>query len=240
MADTGNGPHEGNDSLGDAPNEQVPGYLADPVCPRCGTSAEGSAYCSSCGLHLAAEPALPTRVAWEAATRSHVQSEKPATPTPAPTSASRRQAILIPLVGLLAVVALAVGIASFVADRPSSVGPLKVQLRQLRQELSTANRQLASDGGAISSLKASSQVGVVSNLRESVSKLNHSVSTLQSRLADVMMCIPQLTDYVDDFTASGSYVTDSNGDELEEYPVTISSGAQVSSNCTSVIYGAGG
>lgn len=40
--------------------------MSDLVCPRCGAVAAENEYCSTCGLHLAQQPELPTRERWEA------------------------------------------------------------------------------------------------------------------------------------------------------------------------------
>jgi hypothetical protein len=36
------------------------------VCPRCGSPARSDEYCQTCGLHLFAQPELPSRASWEA------------------------------------------------------------------------------------------------------------------------------------------------------------------------------
>lgn len=39
------------------------------VCPRCGSPAHEHEYCQSCGLHLYAQPELPTLTEWEQGVR---------------------------------------------------------------------------------------------------------------------------------------------------------------------------
>lgn len=44
------------------------------VCPSCGAVAGDHRFCGNCGLHLAAQPELPTRAEWEARARTHGQT----------------------------------------------------------------------------------------------------------------------------------------------------------------------
>ena len=45
------------------------------VCPRCGSAAENYEYCQTCGLHLFAQPELPTRAHWDARASSDTSRE---------------------------------------------------------------------------------------------------------------------------------------------------------------------
>lgn len=51
----------------DEPVERRAVQPSSRVCPRCGSEASENDYCSTCDLHLAAEPELPTRLEWEQA-----------------------------------------------------------------------------------------------------------------------------------------------------------------------------
>jgi hypothetical protein len=46
------------------------------VCPRCGEAAGDNEYCQTCGLHLFAQPELPTREAWKAGSEARHGSDR--------------------------------------------------------------------------------------------------------------------------------------------------------------------
>lgn len=73
------------------------------VCPRCGSEAGETAYCSTCGLNLWEEPELPTREEWEQTSKStRPGAARAQTPTgqeprdPPPPPATERLSELTP------------------------------------------------------------------------------------------------------------------------------------------------
>jgi hypothetical protein len=171
------------------------------VCPRCGTEAEDHAYCSSCGFHLAAEKELPTWAAFKAAAND--APAKPAVAVAPPDQPSQRRErnplkVFVPILALVAVSALAVAVISLIANRPKSTAPLAAQVHQVQVQLTAANRQLASDQVAISSLKSSSQAGEVSTLQTQMTSVQNKVQKFQ-------LCVPQLQQEINGLNVQTSW-----------------------------------
>jgi len=185
------------------------------VCPRCGTDAGENPYCASCGLHIAVEPELPTRASWRGA-----PSAAPPTATiPAakktvdqPAAGSNWPKVLFPIVALVAVVALVIGVVSFVANRPNNS-----QIRHLQNQLSAANQQIVAEEATIKTIKASSQAGVV--------------SSLQGQMQKLLVCIPELQQEINGLNINtsntGGYLTSAF---LQNPTIT-------SSNCSKTLTG---
>ena len=84
---------------------------ASRVCPRCGEAAEDALYCATCGLHLYAQPELPTRDEWEArrapVTEGRLATQPPLSESLRPQSSTQRRllwvALLTVTVGILTV-----------------------------------------------------------------------------------------------------------------------------------------
>lgn len=171
---------EENSSADEAPTQTLDAPDQDPdarVCPRCGQEAHDK-YCPGCGLHLAVEPELPTRLQWK-----HDHAPAPAAAAPqAPAQAGsvdggERTAlwlkVLVPLIGLVAVAALAVAIVSYVANRPDD---------SLRSQLSSVRQQLAAEQTTVTSIKANSQAGAVAGLQAQMQKLTTCIPEMQQEI----------------------------------------------------------
>jgi hypothetical protein len=103
-----------------------------------------------------------------------------------------RLKVWVPIVGIVALAALAVGVVGLMANRPKSDAPLRAEISHLQGELSGLNQRLASDEATISSIKASSQASAVSTLQGQVSTLQGQLRSTQNQLQKFQVCVPEL------------------------------------------------
>lgn len=139
---------------------------------------------------------------------------------------------LIPVILVLALGGIGVGVLALLTT--PSTSRTDHEVRVLTRELAHARTQIAALKAA--STKAANR-GNVASLQTDVGDLQTTVAGLQSKVHQYGICVPELMTYVTDLTASYSWVSDGNGDRLVTDPVTISSGSQISSNCTKMLYG---
>jgi hypothetical protein len=197
------------------------------VCPRCGTEAEDHAYCSGCGVHLAAEKELPTWAAFKAAAND--APAKPAVAVAPPEQAPQRRdrnplKVFAPIIALVAIAALGVAMVSLLANRPKSDAPLAAQLHHMQAQLAAANGKLASDQVAISSLKSSSQAGEVSSLQTQL-------QSAQNQLQKFQVCVPELQQEINGLNINSST---QNGWLTSAY---LSNPTIISSTCNKTLNG---
>lgn len=226
---TRKGKSNGSVSSADAPTQamSVEERDADLVCPRCGHGIVDSPYCAQCGLHVAVEPDVPTRAAWRAS-----QKEAP-TEAASPPKADRPKrsaiSVVLPLVGLLAVIALGIAVATMIT-KPNTA-PLQSQIAQLRSQLASAKGQLSSQNSEISiaqkdiaNLQNNSQAGAVSNLKSQIGGVSNQVSKL-------LLCLPELQQEVFGLNIN----TTSTGGYLNS--AYLNNPTIISTNCTKTLNG---
>lgn len=195
------------------------------VCARCGTDAGENAYCASCGLHLAVEPDLPTRAAWQAGSAARRTPGVPAAKDAPksldrPASESRWPKVLVPIVGLVAAVALAVAVVGYVANRPNDTS-LHRQIQQLQSGLSAANRKIDTQAATITSVKANSQAGAV--------------TALQGQMTKMTVCLPELQQEVNGLNVSTAWQTIGGTNYLTSAYLT--NPTIISGNCNKALNG---
>lgn len=139
---------------------------------------------------------------------------------------------LMPVVAALALLGIGVGV--FAVTKVPSTSRTDRELRLLSHRLAQADAQIAALKTA--STHTANQ-GNVAALQADVGNLRVTVARDDSKLHQYGICVPELMTYVNGLTPSYSYVTDGNGDRLATDPITISSGSQISSNCTKLLYG---
>lgn len=135
---------------------------------------------------------------------------------------SNTQKFLVPLIAVIAIAGIGLGGAAL-ATRPSTT-TLTTQLRSLRQDLATADKSLATADKSITALQSSSAQAATSG----------NVSKLQSQLASLKMCIPQLQQEVGNLGISSST---QNGWLTS---ASIQNSTIISSDCSKTLYGSNG
>ena len=202
----GEPPVNGGIDSDDEPRTQanVSEQAGPPVCPRCGSDADGNAYCATCGLHLAALP-----------------SQEPDGRT-----MSRAQQILLPIVAVVALVAVGLGIFAIASDPQTTT--LRHDVSALQIQLKTAHAQIVTLKS--SSAQAASQ-GNVAQLQASVTQLQGKVGGLQNQTSKLITCVPQLQQELNGLNVT---TANTNGWLTSAY---LSNQTIISQDCTKTLNG---
>jgi prefoldin subunit 5 len=231
--DSGNGDMRFQSAPMIAPAEQRMADVGEAVevrCPRCGSPVDEHEYCSSCGLHLIARPYPPS--GWTGNARM----------------------LLVPLIALIALVALGTGIYA-IASQPQTT-TLKRQMASLTTSSNSAQQQIsilqssvshAATKGNLTQLQrtvASLQHGAsllrgnvgqlqgdVVHLQRGVGQLQGNASQLQSQTSNVLTCLPQLQQQIDGLNVKTTNV----GGRLTS--ATLSNPAPVTRACEQTVFG---
>ncbi len=118
--------------------------------------------------------------------------------------------VLVPIVTLIAVIALGVAAAGLLINRPKSDAPLRAEIHRLQD-------QLASQQAAITTIKANSQA--------------NTVSSLQGQMQKLLICLPEMQQEINGMSVS----TDSNSGWLTD--AYLSNPTIISSNCGKTLNG---
>lgn len=139
---------------------------------------------------------------------------------------------LVPVIAALALLGIGVGVVAL--TKVPSTSKTNREVRLLTRRLTQADAQIAALKTA--STHAANQ-GNFATLQGDVGNLRVTVASMNSKLHQYGICVPELMTYMNGLTPNYSYVTDGNGDRLATDPITLSSGSQISSNCTKLLYG---
>jgi hypothetical protein len=164
---------------------------------------------------------------------------------PSPARPVRPKKVWIPFaVGAFATIALMVAVASFVINAnttASDSSQLRSQIGALQQQLGVTNMQLNTLRTELRVLKVSTSTGQlqrsVAGLRNSVTGLQGSMGAfqrlviqLQGSVKMLTMCVPELQQELGGLSINQGQKGSSGG-------VSLSNQANISSDCTSILYG---
>lgn len=202
------------------------------VCRKCSTQSQISGeFCPHCGGRFTRRragrkpktDAAPARATSASSPREHRQSG----------TASRAQLILLPIVGILAIVGLGLGLFALI-NQPSTA-PLQREVNLLKAIDASQHEQISSLQTETAALKtataSAATAGNLTALQTSVGGLTTTVKGVQGDLSTLHTCLPELSQEVNGLTVNtyntGGYLTDAY----------LSNPTIISTNCTKFLTG---
>jgi hypothetical protein len=138
----------------------------------------------------------------------------------------RAYAILLPIIGVVALAGLVFGSLALFNQPTPSTATLQAEVRALRSELTNQKVQIAA-------LKNDSQAGAVQTLQSSLRGLTLTMDGVQSNLKNWNVCLPEIQQELSGMTVQ----TQNNGVALTD--AYLQNPTIISSDCTKTLNGNG-